>query len=92
MLEGLRALAKKKSEEVLSDPNASEVKKRLAKKIVPFYNDIDVIMESPKSVTIGTLFFLGYNHKEVDDIYDKLMKEINVKYKLINPDRINFSK
>ena len=89
-LDIVRERAEEKYEEVLRDPNATEEDRQRFKVILQFYNSLSAIrLNRKKSSHCSALMWLGFSLKEAigeGGLYERMMKEIDKKYILVDPD------
>lgn len=84
VLEEIRLMAKKKKESLDSNPNTSEASKNYFDTVWKMLSNTDYLIESPKSLIIELLYFVGYDFEQLENIYNELMKELKKKYNAID--------
>ena len=83
LLDEIRAKAQEKKDEIAQ--NEPE-RLRFAELMVEFFGNTDYIREAAKSTTMHGLYFMGYELSALDDLYQRLMEEINRRYRVISPE------
>ena len=54
--------------------------------IVKLYSNEDYIKAAPRSLIYQTLFSVGYPVKEIKDLYEQLLEEVNRTYPAVSPE------
>ena len=83
--------AQENREAVYADPKSTEKNKKLADDVVRFFRNDDYIRNAPKDTLYEMFRYLKYKfsypgYEEYEEMYAALLKEINRKYILIDPD------
>lgn len=85
LLDEVREHARRKHEQMDADPHLSEARRRYGDYVDKMLSNADILLASPKSLVIECLFFVGYDFNELDDVYDRLIKELSATYKVFDP-------
>ena len=88
LLDELRIMARHKKEEAYNDPNTKQTRKEYVDVVEQLLSNEDYIKAAPKSTMKQLLYFLGYEFKQLDEIYDQLMAEVNKTYDVISPEQL----
>ena len=92
MLEEVRLMAKNKQNLVHRDPEEKKENIEFADSLIAFFDNTDAIAGAPRSLVLGSLLFIGYEFDKLDDIYQKLIDEINKVYTCVSPEMIEEAK
>lgn len=87
----LRNKAQERRDAVYTDPKSTEKDKKLADDVVRFFRNDDYIRNAPKDTLFELFKYLKYKfsypgYEEYEEMYAALLKEIDRKYILIDPD------
>ena len=94
LLAEFRQRARERADEVFSDPASTAVDRKKAEDILTFTTVEDCYKRAPKSTVFAIIRYLGYEFPGesfisalYNQMYEKLIEEIDRRYILINPDK-----
>ena len=89
LLDEIRILARKHKEQIYGDSSKPQKEREYVDMIEKLYSNEDYVKEAPKSLVLQTLFSVGYDVKQVNDIYKELMAEITNTYSVVSPEQLS---
>ena len=91
LLDEVREHARRKHEEMDADPRTSDAARKYAETVDKMLSNVDYLRESPKSLVLELLFFVGYDFDGLNDVYDRLIEELSVTYKVVDPSALRLA-
>ena len=93
ILSEIRTRAKKRKEEIDNNNSSTEKDKKFANDVIEFLSVEDSFNKVPKSTIFAMFEYLNFNidkHKIsfYEELYEKIIEEINKKYTLIEEEQI----
>ena len=88
LLDDIRAKAKVRRQEIYRDQADKQNELDYADMMVKLFSNEDYIKEAPRSLILQVLFSVGYPVGEVDDVYDRLLEEVNRTHPAVSPEML----